>query len=153
MIAGRAGGWQTVIADLALILFMVTAAAMQRDKVRAGVEPLPLRGEPLALYRSAEGAPPLWQWLDAQAPDERQALTIVSRYTPGQAQAAASAALALAAEAGSDREPARIVIEPGERLEVLATLAFDRGDNWHTDCKPGPVEGALRASRKESPCE
>ena len=32
MIAGVRGGWQMIIADLALILFMVTAAAMGSKK-------------------------------------------------------------------------------------------------------------------------
>jgi hypothetical protein len=152
MIAGRQGSWQTLIADLALILFMVTVAAMHRGSTRAEADPLPQRGEPLAFYRPAEGAPPLRQWLDAQAPDERQALTIVSRYAPGQAAAAASAAVALAAEAGEAGGEARIVIEPSDRSEIVATLAFDRDGNWHTDCKPGSTEGAERASGKESPC-
>jgi hypothetical protein len=153
MIAGRAGSWQTVIADLALILFMVTAAAMQRDKGSIDQSPLPMRGEPLALYRPAEGAPPLGQWLAAQAPDARQRLTIVSRYAPGHAEEAANTAVALAGQAGEAGAEARIVIEPGERSEVLATLAFDRDGNWHTDCKLEPLERAESASRKESPCE
>lgn len=163
MIAGRAGSWQTVIADLALILFMVTAAAMQGsrkqdDRVPASVPapvsvPMPALGEPLALYRPAQGAPPLAQWLALQAPDARQGLTIVSHYPPGQADEATRAAVALAGEAGEAGNQARIVVEPGERLDVVAMLAFDRGGNWHTDCKPGPLEGAESASRKESPCE
>ncbi|MBN9504986.1 MAG: hypothetical protein J0I69_03075 [Altererythrobacter sp.] len=153
MIVGRAGSWQTVIADLALILFMVTAAAMQRDKVRVGAEPLPMRGEPLAFYRAAEDAPPLAQWLAVQAPDPRQRLTIVARYAPGEAEQATHAAVALAAEAGEAGGEARIVVEPGERSEVLAMLAFDRDGNWHTDCKQGLAEGAESASRKDSPCE
>lgn len=153
MIVGKAGSWQTVIADLALILFMVTAAAMQSDKSHTVAEQLPARGEPLAFYRSAEGAPPLAQWLAVQAPDARQRLTIVSRYAPGQAGEAMQAAVELAAQAGEASGEARIVVEPGEHSEVLAMLAFDRDGNWHTDCKPVPAEGAKRASRKDSPCE
>ncbi len=159
MIAGRAGSWQTVIADLALILFMVTAAAMQGgrkqdDSVPVLVSaPMPALGEPLALYRPAQGAPPLAQWLALQAPDARQGLTIVTHYPPGQADEATRAAVALAGEAGEAGNQARTVVEPGERPDVVAMLAFDRGGNWHTDCKPGPLEGAESASRKESPCE
>lgn len=124
MIASRYGrSWQIIIADLSLILFMVTAAAMQRGggKDETHVAP-PLRGQALAVYRPARGAQKLDQWLAAQAPDERQRLTIVARYLPGHELQVAQEALALAAEAD---EPARIVIEPSATQEVLAVLAFD----------------------------
>lgn len=151
MIASRQGrSWQTIIADLALILFMVTAAAMQRGGERKTHAALPLHGEPLAVYRPAEGAPHLRQWLEDQAPDERQRLTIVSRYADGNEQKAARAALALAAEVAV---PARIVIEPSEATEVLAVLAFDADTNWHADCTGEIVQGAASAARKDSPCE
>lgn len=151
MIAGKhSKSWQVIIADLALILFMVTAAAMKRDREELANDPLPVRGEPVAIYRKAMGAPPVRQWLADQAPDARQRLTIVTRHAPGKAEDAASAALALAAETG---RPARIVIEPSGRSELLAVLAFDRGENWHGDCTGIPLDGAESASRKESPCE
>ena len=151
MIAGKLSrSWQVIIADLALILFMVTAAAMKRDREELANDPLPVRGEPVAIYREAKGAPPVRQWLADQAPDARQRLTIVARHTPGRADEAATAALALAAEAGT---PARIVIEPSSRNEALAVLAFDRGGNWHADCTGNSLDGAQRAPGKESPCE
>lgn len=157
MIASRHGrSWQTIIADLALILFMVTAAAMQRNGEGEGTgeaaasQTLPLHGEPLAVYRPGGGMPSLREWLEAQAPDERQRLTIVARFAPGGEQQAARTALTLAAEA---RARARIVIEPAEVSEVLAVLAFDSGGNWHADCTVGPVQGAAGAARKDNPCE
>jgi hypothetical protein len=154
MIAGgRIGGWQTVIADLALILFMVTAAAMQGSRKQDDSVPVPALGEPLAIYRQADDAPPLAQWLALQAPDARQGLTIVSHYAPGQAEEATNAAVALAAQAGEAGSEARIVVEPGDRLEVIAMLVFDRGDNWHADCRLGSREGAEGASRKDKSCE
>jgi hypothetical protein len=123
-------GWQTTIADLALILFMVTAAGSraqeQRPAVAESVESPPAQGEPLAVYRSQAGAPPLSAWLAEQAPDRRQRLTIVARYAPGDAATAARAALDLAREAGTGGGSARIVLEPGTGLAVLATLAFDQ---------------------------
>ena len=58
MIGGQhSRSWQVIIADLALILFMVTAAAMKRDREELANDPLPVRGEPVAIYREAKGAP------------------------------------------------------------------------------------------------
>ena len=133
MISRVSFGWQTTMADLAMILFMVTAAGIhaqqqQEQQVQQAAAPSSLSalGEPLAVYRAHQGAPPLGEWLAEQAPDRRQYLTIVARYRPGTAESAAREAVALAEQAGAAGVSARIVLEPGEGAEVLATLAFDR---------------------------
>lgn len=133
MISTRAGsGWQTLLADLSIILFMVTAAALSQSKDGAqakdgGAMVTPkasARSEPLAVYRAAPGAPPLGQWLAAQSPDPRQQLSIVAHFAPGNQQAALSEAGALLAQAGTAGMAARLVVEPGEGGTV-ATLAYD----------------------------
>lgn len=121
-----AGGWQTTMADLALILFIVSVAGLQAGKKEAVRPSLPAQGEPIAVYSAREGAPPLGQWLAEQAPDERQRLTIVARYRPGEADDAARRALRLAADAGAAGRSARILLESGASEEVLALLAYDR---------------------------
>ena len=130
----RAGtGWQTLMADLSIILFMVTAAALSQagpGKAQAG-QPAPTpasalsqRGEPIAVYRPGDGAPPLAQWLDSQTRDERQMLTVVSTYVPGK-QAEALARAAVLAQAASARGVlTRVVVEPGPG-DATATLAYD----------------------------
>src|SRR5690606_20797347 len=100
MIARLPAGWQTTIADLALILFIVTAAAIDgqpspAEKASAETAAPPASGEPLAVYRAGDGVPPLGQWLAEQAPDSRQYLTIVARYRAGDAARTAERALAL----------------------------------------------------------
>lgn len=129
-------GWQTTLADLALILFMVTAAAMAElpeidaeaevahERVEPG-NPLPQSGEPLAIYRAVAGAPSLGEWLDSQPRDARQNLTIVARHPGGDDAGSARAALALAREAQGAGRDARIVIEPGTARELIAVLDFD----------------------------
>ncbi len=137
----RAGsGWQYILADLSLILFMVTAAALAsvdepvapaqavvgpaKPGMSAGERPLSPQGEPLALYRAAPGAPPLRAWLHDQSADARQQLTIVAQYRQGEQGSALSQASALAQDAGDAGLRARIVIEPGQG-GTTAVLAFD----------------------------
>lgn len=130
MISVRAGtGWQTTLADLAIILFLVTAAALSQSEAAPApaapqaVEPSP-QSQPLALYRAEAGAPPLREWLDAQSPDVRQQLTIVAQFAPGRQADALAKAEALAQEAGETGTRARIVIEPGTG-GTIASLAYD----------------------------
>lgn len=154
MIAGVRGSWQTIIADLALILFIVTAAAMGSDHADEQIDnPLPARGEPLAIYRLDKGVPPLGDWLAAQAVDERQQLTVIGRYDGGNVQPAAEAALALAADAADHGVRPRVLLEPAESSEVLAVLAFDNPADWHADCKVAGANGAQRASGKDNSCD
>lgn len=128
MMARAGSGWQYILADLSLILFMVTAAALASGedapaKPAAG-QPLSPQAEPLALYRAAPGAPPLAQWLRDQSADPRQQLTIVAQYRPGEQEAALGEAAVLARQAGEAGVAARIVVEPGQG-GATAALAFD----------------------------
>ncbi len=143
MIAGNIagnGGWQTTIADLALILFMVSVAAIANQPDGAGegdhaaaalVNPLPAMGEPVAIYRGGAGMPGLDRWLADQTPDARQQLTVIARYPVGGAQDAAGAALALADQAGAAGYRARILLEPSPEAptgDVIAVLGYDGGE-------------------------
>jgi hypothetical protein len=129
MIIATRPGWQTTLADLALILFIITAAAMaERPNIARPAETpvsVPASGEPLAIYRAARDAPGLAEWLGNQPQDGRQNLTIVARYAPGQAQGAAMSALALQHDALAAGHSARIIVEPGESTDVVAVLDFD----------------------------
>ncbi|MCT2398149.1 hypothetical protein [Novosphingobium mangrovi (ex Huang et al. 2023)] len=128
----RAGhGWQTSLADLSLILFIVTAATVSRQPQvpalpsRAAAAPSP-QTEPLSVYVAAPDAPPLADWLREQAADPRQQLTITAHYgSDAGAQARALAqATRLLAQAGAQGQAARMVVEPGEG-PVRAVLAYD----------------------------
>jgi hypothetical protein len=124
MIARAGTGWQYLLADLSLILFMVTAATLAQSKDGASAAPISPQGEPLAFYRAEAGAPPLGQWLRDQSADARQQLTIVAQYEPGKQAEALGRAEALAGEAGEAGARARIVIEPGAG-GTTASLAYD----------------------------
>lgn len=132
-------GWQTLFADLSIILFMVTAAALSQagPGTKPG-NPSP-RSDPVAVYRAARGAPPLDVWLAAQPADPRQMLTIVASYRPGGQDAAFARAALLARSAQERGLSSRIVVEPGAG-DSAATLAFDR-----------PPEQLARSLRREKP--
>lgn len=119
MIARAGSGWQTVLADLSLILFMITAAAASELPTALAVPvrvTLPALGEPVAVWRAGPGAPTLQAWLSSSGPDPRLRLTILA--APEQA----GAALAMAATAG---RPARILLEP-QAGSPSATLTYDQ---------------------------
>ena len=123
MIARMGSGWQTVLADLSLILFMITAGAVSQAKPQAPALPadkpaLPALGEPVAVWSAGPGMPPLRDWLAHTATDPRLRLTILS------SPAAAQAALDLAKVSG---RAARVVIEPAMQGPPLATLTYDQG--------------------------
>ena len=126
MISRPSSGWQTVLADLSLILFLSSFAALSQAGEGKNAAPGPSpRAEALSVYRAGADAPSLEQWLADQQSDPRQLLTIVSTYRDGEQESAMAAAWALAEQAGGVGRKARIVVEPGER-NISATLAFDQ---------------------------
>jgi len=144
MIARMANtGWQTILPDLSLILFMVTASALANapdgplgpggdphPAPRAQVAPVPvaaapLHAEPVGVWRSGPGAPPLAQWLRDVARDPRLRLTITVHYGAGGRKAALVQALHLDAAAGARAADARLLIEPGLPAGASAALGYD----------------------------
>ena len=117
-------GWQTLMADLSMVLFMISAAAVgdppapQAPPVKVA---LPALGEPVAVWRGTDAAG-MRQWLEGQGSDPRQRLTIVAPQTAG------PAALALAAGAG---RPARVLIEPQGEGVPYAALTYDQDPALH----------------------
>lgn len=128
MIARAGSGWQTVLADLSMILFMITVSAVSEAPAEPRLQPRAVapsaRSEPLALYRPGPGAPSLGQWLAAQSPDPRQQLTLTVRYAPGTQAEALARARDMLREAGSEGARARLVLEPGAP-DAMAALAYD----------------------------
>lgn len=130
-----------MLADLSLILFMVTASAMADPPVKAKPAPPPkpapspsplvdpARALPLAVWREAPGGVGIGPWLASQQIDSRQQLTITLHYPPEGQGRALSDATRLTREAGTHGADARIVMEPepqGAPPEVTASLAYDR---------------------------
>lgn len=143
-------GWQTILADLALILFMICASALsvaegpapaavkaQAAPLRAPPPPAPhpvtpsQQAEPVGVWRDGPGAPPLAQWLADQAADPRLRLSIVVRYGARSAnpqsarEAALEQAARLARTAGPRAGSARVVVEPGAQPGASVALGYD----------------------------
>ena len=120
MIARVGSGWQTVLADLSIILFMITASAVSqaRDDQAQFSDGFAM-ADPVAVWRPSPAGPTLAQWLSAQQPDPRMQLTLFVHAPPG----GEGAAMALSREAAPT---ARVMIdrEPGPPLEAI--LAFDQ---------------------------
>lgn len=122
--------WQTILADLALILFMMTAAALASapDTPLLPNPPPPapsVRGEPVGVWREGPGMPRLADWLAQQARDPRLRVSILVRHVAGHEQAALARAEALVAAASTRGAGARIVIEPGREDGASVVLAYD----------------------------
>ena len=146
----RAGtGWQTLFADLSIILFMVTAAAVAPAGEAASATAAPSeRSAPLAVYRAEAGAPPLGDWLAGQSADSRQQLSIVAHYAPGGQEAALATAQALLRQAGAAGLRARLVVEPGAG-GITAALAFDAPDTpLAQDLLQGPGNFAMLETKR-----
>lgn len=127
---GQAGqGWATTLADLSIILFMITAADLSNAEiVRDGLadrEQEVAAAEPVAIYRPGGGALSLRDWLAGQPDDPRQRLTIVVRYMGTESSVAIGDGLRLASDAEATGREARIIIEKSDRSETAAILAYD----------------------------
>lgn len=130
----RAGvGWQYALADLSLILFLVTASALARQDHRPPAPPpKPVAApeavalaDPVAVWRAGPGAPSLQEWLAGQALDRRQRLTIVARYSDGRAQDAFARAEAALGAVRKVPASTRMVVEPSGADDLSATLTWD----------------------------
>jgi hypothetical protein len=132
-------GWQLILADLALILFLMTLSALPAAEAESGRRLAdrearetdargPARPEVAAsqaLFRPVAGGPSLGAWLAAQAPDARATLTIFAVHRKGGEAAAWTRAEALAAEARAAGARVRTIIAAGPADEIYASLAYD----------------------------
>lgn len=123
----HSSGWQVVLADLALILFLVTLAALAAspesdDSARIAK---PEIAASQALYREIEGGPTLAQWLDQRPADPRATLTILGQHTGTDDAMIWDRAEALARQARGRGFRVRVVIGEGEVSDLYASLAYD----------------------------
>ena len=139
-------GWQFVLADLSLILFLTTAAALSQEGdtgagSAAGASPpsIPDAGM-TALYVVQPGAPSFADWLNSAARDPRERLTISAQYIAGERAAQARDALELVSLAERSGFAARLVLTPSMESRIAASFAFD-GTDFRPDIAGGNRAG------------
>tara|TARA_B100000378_G_scaffold43982_1_gene32971 strand:+ start:1590 stop:2018 length:429 start_codon:yes stop_codon:yes gene_type:complete len=123
-------GWQTALADLSLILFAVVAAAYRDEPTDAEKTDQAAEvslGQPMAVFRPG-GDADLTRWLGSQDMGPGEVATVVVRHRPGEAAEATREATKLLAQIEAAGKPARLMVEPSERPEVLVVIAFDQRD-------------------------
>lgn len=130
MILRSAHGWQLILADLSLILFLVTLTALVSSsgdgagKAASGPYVAPAQ----ALFRKVEGGPDLGEWLSEQAEDPRAALTIIAHYAEADKDAIWQEAQNWAGSAQDAGVSVRVVITRAETSTIYASLAYDTPD-------------------------
>ena len=128
MILRSASSWQTITADLALILFLVTAQGVGKEPIPSRqsedrAEQVPVHAAELGVYRPATGEP-VGEWLAATVTDERQVATVYIDYAPGNRGPAFAEGVRILEEAESTGVQARLIAKPGARDAVLITVSY-----------------------------
>lgn len=116
--------WHIAFADIALILFLLTATALAReeDLARQGV---PASGTASAIFDARARDEDFAQWLSENVSDDRQKVTITLHHSGSLEASQFRRAATLADMAAARNIPHRIVIEPADKDRLLAVLAFD----------------------------
>lgn len=133
---GRYNSWHFILADLALILFLLTLTGLPLEAEEPGarrkdnrVAPDPQIAPAQALFRPVASGPSLTDWLAGQPRDARATLTIfvlhpATDWDKAEADAWQSAE-ALAREAAAAGVPVRVIIARGPQADLYASLAYD----------------------------
>jgi len=126
-------GWQLILADLSLILFLVTISALadaSDESEEQGIAPDQNHGgasvaPSQALFRPGPNTPSIEQWLAQQPRDPRATLSVIATHRGGGEQQAWDKAQALARRARETGVVVRVLIQPADRSDLYASLAFD----------------------------
>lgn len=130
-------GWQLVLADLSLILFLTTASALPDTNERDGANSAALASgannsdAPASVFVAGIDAD-FTGWLTAQPRDPREQLTIRVDYTSATQAGTIERVRGLAREASGAGFAPRIILEPAPAgnlapSSITASFAFDAG--------------------------
>ena len=140
MIARLGSGWQTITADLALILFLVTAQASIAGAEPETAPPAPpppvakpapqpiaphaVEGSGTAVFRPGTGLD-LTAWLAETHTDDRQSVTAIVRFPANGRAAALDRAETLMAALDDAGARARLVVEPAPQAGSLVVIGYE----------------------------
>jgi len=127
---GGSHGWQLVLADLALILFLVTLSALASTKSEANkvTASTTYVAPAQALFRPTPRGPNLAQWLAEQPHDPRTTLTIIAQHSGEDEGLMWDNAQMMAASIARSNVAVRVVITKGTQSDLYASLAYDEPD-------------------------
>lgn len=137
MIPRATTGWQTITADLALILFLITAQAA----VDPAERPAPVASEKpataestsaLAVHYPARGED-ISEWLRDTMIDRRQVATISIEYAPGARAGAMAEGDRLLGQAETAGVGARLTVVPGAADQTVVAIDYLRSGGDGTD--------------------
>lgn len=125
--------WLVPLADLSMILFIITAAALSaqnqsppQEQHREGGF---AQGAAMAVFVDAPGGPTLRDWLSTRRPGPGELLTLEARYAPGQRAQIIARADELAAVAIAAGVEPRVVLQAAPagstRSSLQAVIAHD----------------------------
>lgn len=148
MTPGTGNTWLVPLADLSMILFVVTGASVATLPAGQASRPMPppplathplsqaqgreaersgfVQSVPVAVLVDSPDNPPLGEWIAVQAADRTGQLTIEGRYAaPAQRQPVSARVAVLADEARAAGVDPRVIVAPGTQTEVAAVFAYD----------------------------
>lgn len=131
MIRGTNGSWLVPLADLSLILFIVTGGALtaslgrEEDMPATRPESGPAEGVSAAIFVDAPGAPPLAEMLAAHPVSAGEQLTVQGYYAQGHRGEVVARVERLATQAIAQGVQPRVILQPASQTLVIARFAHD----------------------------
>ncbi|MFC3099906.1 hypothetical protein [Altererythrobacter lauratis] len=118
--------WLVPLADLSMILYIITAAALSaqnhsppQENMREGGF---AQGAAMAVFVDAPGGPSLADWLATRRPGPGELLTVEARYAPGDRNRTAQRADELAAAALAAGVEPRVIMQAAPAGATRSTL-------------------------------
>lgn len=127
---GTGSSWLVPLADLSLILFIITAASLSGRPEREGVgQPQPVgsfaQGVPASVHIDLPHGPTLGEWLADYHPGSGEQLTVEGYFIPADRAAIAARAEELAQQALAAGFQPRVILQPAAQSQVQALFAAD----------------------------
>ena len=130
--------WLVPLADLSMILFIITGVTMSArpPQEEAPLPPPPMggiaQGVASGIFVDAPGAPPLADWLAQYHPGSGEQLTVEGRFLPTDRARVAARAEELAQAAIAAGFAPRVILQPVPaefgQSQVQALFAYDSGE-------------------------
>ncbi len=118
------GSWLVPLADLSLILFIVTGGALTSSLGREE-DVAPAEGVAAALFVDGPGAPPLVDMLHAHEASQGEQLTVQGYYASGERETVVRRTETLAQQAIAAGVEPRVILQPARETLVIARFAHD----------------------------